>query len=65
MPDEVPFTEKLSRLVRGKAGTSTIKPRLLIPNDLDGQVVALPEPASWLAGALAFGVPGFTPRRRI
>ena len=32
--------------------------------DLDGEVVPLPEPATWIGGALALGAIGFTRRRR-
>lgn len=34
-------------------------------SDLDGEVVAAPEPTSWLAAALAFGALAFTQRRRM
>jgi MYXO-CTERM domain-containing protein len=34
-------------------------------NGLDGEIVPVPEPGTWLAAALAFGALAFTQRRRI
>jgi autotransporter-associated beta strand protein len=45
------------------AGTTFLGTATWAPN-LDGEVVPVPEPGTWLVGALALGVVGYTQRRR-